>query len=401
MAVEVLMPKFGLTMHEGTIQRFFKEPGAPIRAGEPLYEVETEKVLYEVEAPASGTLALTLFGPDQTVECGRVVAVIAEPGDDAAAVAAKYRAAAPSNGSPPTHSQPEATARSAGAPSPLVDRRAVSPIARKLAAELAVDLDRVAGTGPSGRITREDVERAARSAPPTDPVASSLAPRDSPAPPRSIPLRGIRKTIADRMLQSLHQSAQLTISTEADVTAAIELRSRLKAQFDLTYTDLIIHAVSRALLRHPRINSRLCANGIELLHQVNVGLAVALDEGLIVPVIADAARKSLREIALESSALGAKAHAGQLKMEDVSGGTFTISNLGTYAIDAFTPILNPGETAILGVGRIVEKPAIYRGEIARRSMITLSLTFDHRVVDGAPAATFLQTVVDILNFGER
>jgi pyruvate dehydrogenase E2 component (dihydrolipoamide acetyltransferase) len=323
------------------------------------------------------------------------VAVIAEPGDDAAAVAAKYRATAPENGSTTTDWQVEA-ASSMKAPLPQAERRrAVSPIARKLAAELEVDLDRVAGTGPSGRITREDVERAAQS------VAAQQPASNSHESPRSIPLRGIRKTIADRMLQSLHQSAQLTISTEADVTAAIELRSRLRAEFDFTYTDLIIHAVSRALLRHPRINSRLTANGIELLHEVNVGLAVALDEGLIVPVIPDAARKSLREIALESAALGTKAQAGLLKMEDVAGGTFTISNLGTYGIDAFTPILNPGETAILGVGRILEKPAIYRGEIARRSMVTLSLTFDHRVVDGAPAATFLQTVVDILNFGER
>jgi len=211
----------------------------------------------------------------------------------------------------------------------------------------------------------------------------------------------MRKTIADRMLQSLHQSAQLTISSEADVTAAVELRSRLKRDFDLSYTDLIIHAASRALLRHPRVNSRLTANGIELLTAVNVGIAVALDDGLIVPVIREASKKSLREIAAESSALSAKAHAGQLKMEDVIGGTFTISNLGTYAIDAFTPILNPGETAILGVGRIVEKPAIYAGEIARRSMMTLSLSFDHRVVDGAPAAAFLQTIVEIVNFGDR
>jgi pyruvate dehydrogenase E2 component (dihydrolipoamide acetyltransferase) len=414
MAVEVLMPKFGLTMHEGTIQRFFKQAGASIRAGEPLYEVETEKVLYEVEAPASGTLAVTLFGPDDTVECGRVVAVIAEPGEDAGALVAKYRATSISkSGAPPDlRLEPDAPETSASPP-PSAGRRAVSPIARKLAGELGVDLDGLIGTGPGGRITREDVERAPRSGsaassgPAPSGAESEMARARSPGAgtadraARTIPLRGMRKTIADRMLQSLHQSAQLTISTEADVTAAVELRSRLKRDFDLTYTDLIIHAAARALLRHPRINSRLGAEGIELLTDVNVGVAVALDDGLIVPVIRQASKKSLREIAAESSALGAKAHAGQLKVEDVSGGTFTISNLGSYAIDAFTPILNPGETAILGVGRIIEKPALYGGEITRRSMITLSLTFDHRVVDGAPAAAFLQTIVDIVNFGER
>jgi len=211
----------------------------------------------------------------------------------------------------------------------------------------------------------------------------------------------MRKVIAERMHQSLQQLAQLTITSEADVTAAVEFRSNAGKQADFTFTDLIIQAAGRALRRHPRVNARLTDNGILLLDEVNVGMAVALDEGLIVPVIREADRKALSQIGAETKVLGEKARKNQLKLEDVSGGTFTITNLGTFGVDAFTPIINLGETAILGVGRIVEKPAVFRGEIVRRSMMTLSLTFDHRVIDGAPAAAFLQSVIANFNYGER
>jgi pyruvate dehydrogenase E2 component (dihydrolipoamide acetyltransferase) len=419
MAVEVTMPKFGLTMQEGTIQRYFKAPGESVRAGEPLYEVETEKVLYEVEAPASGTLAAALFPEGATVECGVVIAVIAESGEDAAALGARYgdgaapRAGAPAaaagaparNGGGASAEPPAPASSAASAADDAGARRAVSPVARKLAAELGVELARVAGTGPGGRVTREDVERAAaaaRSAGAARPVAGTKAPAAAGKPhASSIPMRGMRKTIADRMSQSLQQSAQLTITSEADVTAAVELRERLSRQFDFTYGDLLIQAVARALLRHPRMNARLGQDAIVIMPQVNVGMAVALEDGLIVPVIVDANRKSLREIAAMTRELGERARTGKLRLEEVSGGTFTITNLGTYGVDAFTPIINTGETGILGVGRIIEKPVIYRGEIVRRSMMTLSLTFDHRLIDGAPAAQFLQTVIEIFNFGER
>jgi pyruvate dehydrogenase E2 component (dihydrolipoamide acetyltransferase) len=392
MAVEVTMPKFGLTMHEGTIQRFFKAVGDSISAGDPLYEVETEKVLYEVESPATGVLAAALFEEGATVECGVAVAVIAEANDDAASLRAQYGSvpAAASNGEvksakPPTPDAIEAKSASS-------ERRAVSPVARKLAAELGVNLDRVTGSGPGGRITREDVELAAKSPPPAAAVSTSL---------QKIPLRGMRKTIAERMHQSLRDTAQLTITSEADVTPATELRERLKREFDFTYTDLLMQAVARALLKHPRMNARLEGYEIVASNEANIGLAVSLDDGLIVPVIRDVVSKSLRDIAALTKEAGEKARGGKLKLEDISGGTFTITNLGTYGIDAFTPILHVGETGILGVGRIVEKPAIYRGEITRRAMMTLSLTFDHRVIDGAPAALFLQTVIDLFNYGDR
>ncbi len=400
------MPKFGLTMHEGTVQRFFKNVGDVVAAGEPLYEVETEKVLYEVEAPVSGTLAAMLCADGDTVECGVAVAVIAESGENPAEVALRYSksagaapraaaAAAASGAKSPAPASPASGASSADA------RRAVSPVARKLAAELGVDLASVVGSGPGGRITREDVERAATEPQRVSAAARSPARAAAPSPSQPTPFRGIRKTIAERMHQSLRDTAQLTITAEADVTPATELRTRITREFECSVTDLIIHAVARALVKHPRLNSRLDGNQIVASPAVNVGLAVSLDDGLIVPVIHDAAQKTLREIAVESKSLAERARLGRLKLEDVTGGTFTITNLGPWGVDAFTPILNPGETAILGVGRIVEKPAIYRGEIARRAMVTLSLTFDHRVVDGAPAAEFLQSAVEILNYGER
>ncbi len=386
MAVEVTMPKFGLTMHEGTIQRFFKAAGESVVAGEPLYEVETEKVLYEVEAPASGTLATRLFEDGAIVECGLVVAVIAEGGEDIAAVTPRYGESASQADSKPA---PKAGGSAPGAAAPPATgaRRSASPVARKLASELGVNLDNIDGTGPGGRITREDVERVAKSG--------------AQAGIERIAFRGVRKVIAERMHQSLQSSAQITITTEADVTDATRLRSRRTHEFDFSYTDLMIYAVAHALMRHPRMNARLEGAEIAIAASANVGIAVALEEGLIVPVLRSAESKSLRDIALESRTLGEKARGGHLKLEDVTGGSFTITNLGTWGIDAFTPILNPGETGILGVGRINDKPAVYRGEIARRAMMWLSLTFDQRIVDGAPAAEFLESVIEIFNCGER
>ena len=399
MSIEVAMPKFGLTMHEGTVQRT-SAVGDSIAAGEPLHEVETEKVLYEVEAPASGIVAALLVEEGATVECGVAVAILAEPGEDPSAITNRYGSESQSNGSSAV-AQPSAAPTASASPSSRTagGRRPVSPVAKKLAAELGVNLDAIEGSGPGGRITKEDVERAARG-PKVEGATIPSKPSPAGAATRT-PMRGARKVIAERMHQSLRDSAQLTITTEADVTPATELRARLKNDFDVTYTDMIVHSAARALLRHPRVAARLEGADMVGAADVNVGIAVALTEGLIVPVIRDAARKALRDIAIEAKALGERARTGHLKLEDVTGGSFTVTNLGTYGIDAFTPILNPGETAILGIGRIVEKPAVYRGEIARRAMMMLSLTFDHRVVDGAPAAEFLQTVVEFFNYGER
>jgi pyruvate dehydrogenase E2 component (dihydrolipoamide acetyltransferase) len=376
--VEVVMPKFGLTMQEGTVQQWFKAEGDAVEKGEPLFEVETEKVLYEVEAPASGRVAKLLYAPEAVVPCATVVAVIAVSGEDPTIVARGYRtphqraAPAPALSAPP--SAPEQRPGSPGVP--------VTPAARKLAKDHGVDLKALRGSGPGGRITREDVE--------------AVIACNATASAAGLPLRGMRKSIAERMVKSLQSTAQLTICTEADVTAMVARRGQLATEFALTYTDLLIEAVAKALRVHRRLNATASADAVQAHDGVDVGMAVALDDGLIVPVIRSADTKSLRQIATESRQLAEKARDGTLSVDDVRGGTFTITNLGTYGIDSFTPILHTPQVAILGIGRISEKPAVHAGQIVPRAMMTLSLTFDHRIVDGAPAAAFLRQVVENL-----
>ena len=398
MAVEVVMPKFGLTMTEGTIQQWFKSEGDAIKTGEALFEVETEKVLYEVEAAADGTVAKLLYAVEAVVGVGLPIAIIAEAGEDIAEIAARYAAAAAAPAAAAaTATEPVPVAASAAPPAPKEKRGRVpvTPAARKLAKEHSIDLALMTGTGPRGRITREDVQKIIDSG---GQVAPSAA---APAAAEDIPLRGMRKVIAERMHQSLQGSAQLTITTEVDVTQLIDRRQEVRQDFNATYTDFIVQACAHALKQHPRMNASLEGNTIHLNNHIHVGLAVALDEGLIVPVVRDTDKKSRRDIAEEAKTLAEKARASQLKLEEVSGGTFTVSNLGMYGVDSFTPIINAPQSGILGVGRIVEKPVIYRGEVARRSMLVLSLTFDHRVIDGAPAGAFLQTVADLLAHGNR
>ena len=396
MAVEVVMPKFGLTMTEGTIQKWFISEGDTIKAGEAVFEVETEKVLYEVEAAADGTIAKLLYPLEAVVTVGLPVAVIAEAGEDIAEIASKY-ADAPAAQAVATEAVPAAAPVAAAAPAAEKRGRVpVTPAARKLAKEHNIDLAGMTGSGPRGRITREDVQKVIDTGGQAAPAAAAPT-----VPAEAIPLRGMRKVIAERMHQSLQASAQLTITTEVDVTQLIDRRQEVRQEFNVTYTDFILQACAHALKQHRRMNAALDGTTIQVHNQIHVGLAVALDEGLIVPVVRDADKKSLKDIAEESKALAEKARAGQLKLEEVSGGTFTVSNLGMFGVDAFTPIINAPQSGILGVGRIVEKPVIYRGEITKRSMMVLSLTFDHRVIDGAPAGAFLQTVTDLLAHGNR
>ncbi len=398
MAVEIVMPKFGLTMTEGTIQQWFKSEGDAIKAGEALFEVETEKVLYEVEATADGTVAKLLYAVEAVVGVGLPVAIIAEAGEEVAAVAVRYAAAAAAPAAVPPERAPVAVSTAPPVEEEKRGRVPVTPAARKLAKERGIDLAGVTGTGPRGRITREDVQKIIDGGGQAAPL---LAPTTTLSAAEGIPLRGMRKVIAERMHQSLQGSAQLTISTEVDVTQLIDRRREVRQEFNVTYTDFIVQACAHALRRHPRMNASLEGNVIQVHDDIHVGLAVALDEGLIVPVVRDTDKKPLKDIAVEARTLAERARASQLKLEEVSGGTFTVSNLGMYGVDAFTPIINAPQSGILGVGRMVEKPAVYRGEITKRSMMVLSLTFDHRVIDGAPAGAFLQTVADLLAHGNR
>lgn len=365
MPTEVRLPRWGMGMLEGTVLRWYKQEGDPVTAGEPLAEVEAAKLTQPIAAPTSGVLARVVVPAGATVPVNELLALITAPGE-----ALPEAPAAPPTAARPV--EPHRAAAAARGPEPRSVQ--ATPLARRLAQEHGIDLGQVQGTGPGGRITDEDVRRA---------IAAGA---------RAIPFLGRRRAIAQRLRDSLQTMAQVTLVMEADVTALVAWREELKRQFDLTYTDLVVKAVALALREHPRLNARLEGETIRLLPEVHVGVAVALEDGLLVPVVRDADRKSLQEIAQEARRLAERARAGTLTPAEASGSTFTVTNLGMYGVDAFTPIVNPPEAAILGIGRIVERPVRQDGGLAWRQVMTLSLTFDHRLVDGAPAAAFLQAV---------
>jgi len=432
MAQEIVLPQWGMEMQDATIVKWLKQEGDSVREGEPLVEVETAKIETEMEATASGVLAHILVPEGATVPIRTVLAIVAAPGEQVL----RPHSAAPSVTPAAAHARALPSPAAAVSPARQGGSQVV-PAARLLAQERGIDLSRLPGTGPGGRILVEDVQRAidARTAAlpaPAEvsvqvtPVARRLAqqhgidlslvhgtgPRgrivvedvqrsiDAQAQPAGqpaqvVPIRGIRQTIATRMVQSLHTMAQVTLTTEVDVTDAMRLREGLARQWQdggLSPLHLVIKATARALKEHPRMNAIQKEHEIELAQEINIGVAVSLQEGLIVPTLRRADDKHLAEIARESHKLANKAREGQASYDEVTGGTFTITNLGSYGIDAFTPIINAPQVGILGVGRVVEKPAVYQGEITKRSMMFLSLTFDHRVIDGAPAAEFLATV---------
>ena len=446
MAIEVLMPKWGLTMKEGRVSRWFKSEGDSVSAGEPLFEVETSKITNTVESPGDGILFQILVPAGMTVPVQTVVALLAGPGETPER--REVMTDAGSAGDVPASEAKGAAKETGGGEKPFVR---ATPLARRLAKEKNIDLSQVDGTGPGGRITEEDVRRHEESksqGPKISPQALKLAREvgvdpaavtgsgpggritkvdilramhpaggqpGSPSPAgragqagsgiragETIPLTGMRQLIADNMMASLHNSAQLTVFVEIDATEAIALRDGARAKYDhdesvrISLNDIISLAVCRALRDHPVMNSWLVDDNIVVHDHVNLGLAVALPDGLIVPNVKDAHRKGLLELSTEIRSLAARARSGGLTMDDIQGGTFTISNVGMLGVDGFTPILNPPETAILGVGRAVEKPAVHRGEICIRNSMTLSLTFDHRVVDGAPAMAFLRSLADLL-----
>jgi len=375
MATKVAMPKLGMAMKQGTLLQWLKGDGDLVEQGDIIAEIESEKITTQVEAPASGILR-HVAEQGQALPVGGLIAWITAPGESVPAAEETGRAEAGPTG------QREAAAKAAAPPGEKREFVPASPIARRLAREHGIDLTRVEGTGPQGRVRREDVERAIE-------AAKAVA-------PSGLPFAGMRRTIARRMTGSLQAMAQVTLCTEVDVTELVRLRKHLRREFEVTYTDLIIQAAARALEKHRRLNASLEDEEIRLHDHIHLGMAVALEEGLVVPVIRDANRKTLREIARETKDLAQRARDGALSMDEMTGSTFSVTNLGGYGVDGFTPIINPPEAAILGVGRIVEKPAAYRGAVALRQMMVLSLTFDHRIVDGAPAADFLHTVAEML-----
>lgn len=392
------MPKLGMAMKAGVVTKWRVQEGQAVTEGAPLLEIETEKITAVLPAPATGVLGRLVADVGAKLPVGALLGLIGEPSDafppkeqlvsavGSGPVPAPAAVAAvdPPRGTVPA--QPARAAQPVGAP--------VSPAARRRAKELGIDVSLVPLTASGKRVTSDDVDAFA-AAQEAAPAPAEAAPVEAPTA-RVIPFTGIRAVVAERLSDSLREMAQVTVSRETEVRGLVRLRGELAVGFEaatgvrLTYTDLLVQTVARLLPEHPLLNAMLTDRGIELLDTVNMGVAVALEDGLIVPVIRDAGTKSLGEIARERADLAARAHAGTLGIDDVEGGTFTITNIGSFGADAFTPIVNPPQCAILGVGRIVEKPVVTRkGRVRTRPTMWLSLTIDHRVVDGAPAAQFL------------
>ena len=400
-------------MEEGIVTRWLVDDGAAVTKGQEILEFETDKINAAVESPADGVLGGIAAQPGDIVKVQGLLAYVLEPGEEAPApepAAEPAPAAAPAPPAPAASAPPAvAAAPSPTAPAPAAPpmsdgRLKASPLARRLARDLGVDISRVSGSGPGGRVIELDVRAsaaAAVAAPAPAPMVALPVPAELPAG-ASIPMTGVRRVIAERMTQSLREAAQLTLVAEADATRFQMLREDLAAQreaalgFRISYNDLLIRICAHALREHPRLNARLAGDQIELLDHVNIGLAVEAGQDLVVPNVKQADRKSVAEIATDLRALVQRAQGGSLALDDISGGTFTISNLGLYDVDAFTPVINPPEAAILGVGAIREKAVVVDGELAARPSVTLSLTIDHRIVDGAPGARFLQRIKQLI-----
>lgn len=409
MPVPLKMPQLGLTMTEGKITRWLKQEGDTVEADEAILEIETDKINAEVEAPASGRLTHVQAQAGDSVKVIGLLALIAAPEDTDADLAAAVEAAnaAAERGTaasqavatsqttrrPPPRARPQRPGRPAP-PAAAGGRVMASPVARRLARELQVDLGTVTGTGPRGRIVESDVRAAAEASA----AAPAAAESTELTAKQIIPVSGIRQVIGERMSTSLRDMAQLTVFTEADATALRDRRAALVQEAAAangprpTYNDLIVWHLARTLADHLLLNASMVGEEIHCWEEINIGVAVALDSGLIVPVVRAANTKSLADLAGETADLAERARTNRLSPDELLGGTFTITNLGTLDVDGFTPIINPPQSAILGVGRIVPRPVVVDGEIAVRYMVTLSLSFDHRIVDGAPAAQFLQAL---------
>ena len=440
MPAPIFMPKLGLTMTEGTLTEWLVSTGETVSQGQPVASIETDKIETEIEAEAEGILHQSAKS-GEVFECGLVLGWILEEGEE------------PPENSEPENSEPEkknipavnSSVNTENKTKTKTGRVAASPAAKKLAREKGIDLSNISGSGPGGRIVVEDVEAVstneitvANSAPDNakasqaavneaqklgvdlrDVKTSSKDKRirksdvqehiksspgsnegtnegftfDPIGEGERVPITGMRRVISDRMHASIQGMAQLTLHLDVDMDNAISLRKNMEADDSLPgYTDFVIASVARALKIHPLLNSQMLENEILQLNEINVGMAVALDEGLVVPVIRNADQLSLKEIAENTSRLANQARSGKLALEDLEGGTFSVSSLGMFGVDGFTPVINPPNSAILGVGRIREDMTWVDQKPTKVSRMVLSLTWDHRVLDGAPAADFAKTV---------
>jgi pyruvate dehydrogenase E2 component (dihydrolipoamide acetyltransferase) len=396
LADQVILPRLGQGMESGTIVRWLKSEGDEVAKGEPLYELDTDKVTQEVEADVGGVL-LRILVPEGEVPVGTPVAFLGEAGEEVPEVEATPAAAPPERAPEPvavSAEQPQLVEERPSGTASADGRIKASPLARRIARERGIDLAALSGTGPEGRIVAEDVERAAVAGPP---AAARTAPVRAGAVER-VELTSLRKTVARRMTEAWAAPA-FQIVMSADMMRAQELRARLVERHPEerpTVTDVLTKVCAVALMRHREVNALYAGDAIELHPSANVGIAVATERGLIVPVIPGCEGLTVAQIASARADLVTRARDGKLQTADIEGGTFTISNLGMYGVEQFVAVLNPPQAAILAVGAIEERAVARGGELTARPMMTMTLTCDHRTIDGATAADFLRTVKEFL-----
>ena len=399
MATEVVIPNLGYTMTVAKILGWKKSVGDPIEFDEPLLEIETDKVNYLIEAPEGGIVKALLAGVGDEVPVGGVVAIIAAADEEVDVSLSEKKEDEPIPEGAPVEEPKEAV--STDSRKKRRERVLVSPVARKMAMEKGIDLSLVKGTGNSGRIRKDDVERylAEMKAPEPEGAVSHAM---STEVQETIPLTSMRKTIARRLSQSFRDTPHINLVTEVDMTEAMRMREltedKLEAKHGirLSLNDIFIKTVADTIRYHPLLNARLRGDNIEVLSNINIGLAVALDKGLIVPAIEQADRKRLWQIAKERRDLVERARQGSLSLNELERGTFTISNLGMYEIVSFTSIINPPQCGILSIAKTIERPVVKDGKIVILPIVEISLAVDHRIVDGAVAARFLQEIKEAL-----
>ena len=385
MAIAITIPRLGWNMEQGLFVGWLKPDGALVRPGEALFTLESEKTTEEVECLDGGILRIPLDGPragDQ-VAVGTVIGYLVQPGEPIPERQAEI--GREETGTPESQTVPAAVSECSASRS----RCAISPRARRVARELGIDWRELRGSGRTGRIRERDI-RAAVAKASTGPTTRH------PAPATHLAVTSIRQTIAERMLHSHRSTAPVTLTTTADATNLVHLRNQFKTapptgyEVVPSYTDFLVRLTASALKKHPRLNARWDGDQIKESADIHIGIAVDTDAGLLVPVLRQVPSLSLNQVAARSRDLIERARQRRLTAEELQHGTFTVTNLGAFGIDAFTPIINYPECAILGVGRIQRRPVVIGEDIVARDQITLSLTFDHRIVDGAPAARFLQ-----------
>ncbi|WP_339154312.1 dihydrolipoamide acetyltransferase family protein [Actinomadura luteofluorescens] len=419
---EILMPRLSDTMEEGVISSWQKQPGDEVAVGDVIVDIETDKAVMEYEAYEAGVLEKILVGEGETAAIGAPIAVIAPAGGARPdpAPAAEARPAA----EPEAAAEPEPAVEAASEPAPVAtaappqtggrpaaSRPPSSPLARRLARDHGIDLNALSGSGPGGRIVRADIEAAVRAAGPAAPApaAAAQAPAAPAAPAvqaraddpdvEAVPLNRFRKVAARRLTESKREAPHFYLNREVDAEALLAFRATLNealAPAKVSVNDLVVKAVATALREHPAVNVSYTEENLLFHKRVHVGVAVAVEDGLVVPVVRDADRMSVSQIGRETRELAAKARDGKLSAREMSGGTFSVSNLGMFGVDSFSAVINPPEAAILAVGAVRDEPVVRDGQVVPGKRMTVTLSVDHRATDGATAAKFLARLAELL-----